>query len=462
MRRVNLDQSGRRLGLSAWMRGAAVVVSAAGLAMGGCSKGRSSEMVAKPGAESVNTGLAALAGGASPGSTAGVAAAAKVGTPTDWTTEQTIDLQAVLKQLEARRAQQAAQAQAQTQAQAQAQGQPTAPASGSAVLATTAPTEPSGAMPAAAGTSPTEVSGGGEAPAEVATAEGVAPGAGAGVGAGAGAEVVITNPAAAADPLDVQIARTLVSLVDLLRRQSLESPAPFQAYMSLALLESMYPGAVMQIVSAQTTSGSLLSTEEQRVIEALRIFGQGAHALPTRATPGEMLDTLADMSAAIESALRMRIATTALATRVLSFGRYTPVPENRFIHGRTVRFLLYTEIEHFAYRELAEGEALSLSQQRGSGVDPADRYLVEVSQELQLYTPEGQLVWSLPEQSVVETSRNLRRDFFLTNDVTLPNTLGIGTYTLKVIMRDKTSGVADESNVEVRITADGVMAGATP
>lgn len=387
---------------------------AAGLGGGlvGCA-GKKGAAAAQQQQAAPNTGLAALASGAVPSVPVVVpqAEAAKqltgAQTKPDWTQDKSLDLQRVVQQLESKVAEPGAEA-----------------------------------APAAEG----------ELAAKV-VAEPVAE-----------AAKVVTNPEPVEKPksLDEQIAATSLSLVDLLRRKSVEDPAPLQSYIGLAMLEALQPGAVQQIITAASTSATPLSPDEQRMVESLRGFGQGAHQLAQLASSDGIsaaFKRLADMTSGVRASLQMRIRSAALATRVIGFGRFTPVPGNTFLAGGEVRTLVYTEIEHFSYRALSDSEALGLSQQAGSGVDPADRWAVEVSQELQLFDAAGQQVWSLPEQAVQETSRNQRRDFFLVNDVTLPSAMAPGQYTMKIIMRDRSSGVVDESLVTLTLSPDATLAG---
>lgn len=419
-------------------RALVLLLVAGSVAVAGCKGGgKNAQNAPAPSgpAAPVNTSLAALASGQASNQTSAITDRPALPKPAaakkDWTQDPALDLQNLLKQLEAEKAKQAAKpapaepSQPESPASTQASAEPTAePASEPTTTATTESASQPEAEP---------------------TTEPAAP-------------EVITNPVAPTDPLEVQIAKTSVSLVDLIRRQSLESPAPFQSYIALAMLEALQPGAVQQIITASTTSASPLSPEEQRVIDALTAFGRGAHNLASYASSLELFKRLADMSRHVENVLQLRIANVALATRVTSFGRFSPLPENRFVQGRSIRVLIYTEIEHFAYRPISEAEALSWSQQPGSAVEPGDRFAVEVSQELQLFAASGEQVWAQPEQSVVETSRNQRRDFFLTNDVTFPAILTPGQYSLKVIMRDKTSGVADEAIIPIEVVAEGMLA----
>ena len=84
---------------------------------------------------------------------------------------------------------------------------------------------------------------------------------------------------------------------------------------------------------------------------------------------------------------------------------------------------------------------------------------MNLSQALQLYhDADGTLAWSRPEEEVIETSRNKRRDFYLVNDITFPPTLTIGAYRLKVIMRDKVSGQVEERVIPFEVVADAALA----
>lgn len=163
-----------------------------------------------------------------------------------------------------------------------------------------------------------------------------------------------------------------------------------------------------------------------------------------------LADRLAELAADLEARQPLRITRAELCTRVTGFGRYAPFVAARFPAGRGQRAIVYVEVDRFAQRELGSGD---------TGHEPGDRYLVELSQELNLYNESGSLLaLRHPEQKVVETSRNLRRDFYLVSEIALPPTLSVGRYNLKITMRDKGDGAVAETVIPIDIVADTTTA----
>lgn len=137
----------------------------------------------------------------------------------------------------------------------------------------------------------------------------------------------------------------------------------------------------------------------------------------------------------------VEIRTFALCRRVDGYGMYEPFESHVFPSGRSLRLGLYVEIDHFAARK--DGEF----------------YEVNLSQEVMLFR-DDLIVWREPVAQVVDRSRNRRRDFFTTQVIQLPATLGSGKYTLKVRITDHTSNTIDERAHTLQLVADPAMAGA--
>jgi hypothetical protein len=136
-----------------------------------------------------------------------------------------------------------------------------------------------------------------------------------------------------------------------------------------------------------------------------------------------------------------------LCTRVLGFGSYTTFPAAHFPAGTEQRAIVYVEVANLPQRELGPTDT-SLARQ------PGDRYLVDLTQETNLYNESGSLLaLHVPEQRLTETSRNRRRDFFLVSQVTLPPSLSIGLYNLKVTVRDRVTGAQAEASIPIEIVA---------
>lgn len=138
----------------------------------------------------------------------------------------------------------------------------------------------------------------------------------------------------------------------------------------------------------------------------------------------------------------IRIRVLALCRRVRGFGDYDPFENNTFIAGRPNAMVLYVEVDRFTVHERTDG-------------------MNEVSlvQEVVLYTdPGGTAVWRQDAVGIVDESRNRRRDFFVTQLIRLPQTLGVGKYFLKVTVTDQHSKTVDEKQAELQIVADRQMA----
>jgi len=140
----------------------------------------------------------------------------------------------------------------------------------------------------------------------------------------------------------------------------------------------------------------------------------------------------------------LTISEAKLCARVEGFGRYTPLPR-RLLAGRRHPAIVYVEVSHFGAR-------------RSAGPDGEAGHTVELAQELALYhDADGLLAWRRPEQTVMDFSRNRRRDFFIVQRVDLPRTLTVGAYRLKVTVRDRTTGETAEEIIPIEVVADAAL-----
>lgn len=229
-----------------------------------------------------------------------------------------------------------------------------------------------------------------------------------------------------------------------------------------------------EVLREQAGAGSLRAHLVLSALELIR--GQGAGPAPGGLTAGQsaaleafrgvvtaagsvaerddgsadLADRFRALAEGLEERQPLRITRAELCTRVTGFGRYTPFAAARFPAGRGQRAIVYVEVDRFVQRELGTGDEAR---------EPGDRYVVELSQELNLYNESGSLLaLRHPEQKVVETSRNRRRDFYLVNEIALPPTLSVGRYNLKVTMRDKSDGAVAETVIPIDIVVDTATA----
>ncbi len=255
-------------------------------------------------------------------------------------------------------------------------------------------------------------------------------------------EFVPPPPKSLAERID----ETSLQLTDLLRQQAAASETPFHAWLSLAAMEAVRPGSAPTVITPETTDGGPLNDEQRQIINAFRDLVAGLKAADDR--PGILTDVSINLGNSFLRARPMRI-NAALAAKVTGFGQYMPLGVSRIQQGKPMRAVVYTEVSRFTQRMIKDTPRLS------EGAQPGDKWAVELSQELQLiHDADGVKAWQQAEQPIVETSRSFRSDFYLVQNITLPQTLSIGAYKLKIIVRDKSSGQEDEAVIPLEVVAD--------
>ncbi len=126
-----------------------------------------------------------------------------------------------------------------------------------------------------------------------------------------------------------------------------------------------------------------------------------------------------------------------LCRRVEGYGVYEPFTERRFVAGQAQRMIVYLELANFA-RKPVEG----------------DQFEVHLSQEVTLYhAADGLAVWHQKPVVIKDRSRNLRRDFFVVQLITLPSNLGVGEYVLKVRGRDVHGGMVYARRIDLQVVS---------
>lgn len=184
--------------------------------------------------------------------------------------------------------------------------------------------------------------------------------------------------------------------------------------------------------------GDLPPTQQQLVRRFHGLFA----SLGKQIAAGETInrDKVADQLNALIGEQPLSIRKAMLCRRVRGYGVYEEMPGDAFVAGREHPIVVYAELDHFK-------------------VQPADDHLynhqVKLSQELVLYNEsDGLAVWRQPAETIVDESRNRRRDFYTVQPTRLPARLTVGKYILKVRVRDHHGGTRDEVSVPINIVAD--------
>jgi hypothetical protein len=122
------------------------------------------------------------------------------------------------------------------------------------------------------------------------------------------------------------------------------------------------------------------------------------------------------------------VAAVALCRTVITFGVYEEMPQSEFVAGRSIRTIVYSEIENLR-----------------SEMSPEGQYRTSLGTRIAVLTEDGKEMWEHEEPEIVDVCRRRRSDFFVAQRVTLPPTLAAGEYVLKVLVEDRLSGKANES-----------------
>ncbi len=130
------------------------------------------------------------------------------------------------------------------------------------------------------------------------------------------------------------------------------------------------------------------------------------------------------------------VSTVVLCRKVTTFGSYEEMPAEDFVAGRTTQTIVYSEIANLQAEKTASGT-----------------FETRLGSRLEVLTAEGKSVWQREEPEIVDTCRQRRDDFFIAQRITLPPTLPVGDYVLKVFVEDKKTAKADESAIPFSIVA---------
>lgn len=141
----------------------------------------------------------------------------------------------------------------------------------------------------------------------------------------------------------------------------------------------------------------------------------------------------------------LKIRTLKLVRSVDSYGVYEEFARHEYLAGQDNRVIIYVELDGFKVVQVSN-----------------HRFQVHLAQEVELFTDTGVLIWAHPRESVIDDSRNRRRDFFIRQLIRLPKNIGVGKYLLKVRVHDIHGGVAAEQSVPIVIVAAEQLANREP
>jgi hypothetical protein len=225
------------------------------------------------------------------------------------------------------------------------------------------------------------------------------------------------------------------ALGDKLSRRVKEYPRDVSGHLEYQLLQFLLdePAPQLAVLSA-------LPSEDREMISAV-IDGLTNFRNALRADNNMLLSKkikpILEMSGRLRAQADLTIPAIVLCTKVSGFGNYDPIEPARFPAGVDNRAIIYCEIANFS-----------------SSLNDRQQWETRLKWDMTLYSDTGLRVWADRTESIVDTTRNRRHDFFVRKQITLPRTLPIGRYLLKATIIDPQANRVAEENVPLLIAAE--------
>lgn len=242
----------------------------------------------------------------------------------------------------------------------------------------------------------------------------------------------------------------VAQLASMLSEQARASDAPAAALLRLAALEILEPGVSTSVGEVE---GALTPQEKQFLAAWREMLAAARDELTSTGDLGPLAARVSELAERFQSVLPLSVSGARLCEKVDGFGMYrelpgrTPAGTYRVLVGRITRAIVYVELLNYA--QTPKSSAAS------------EGYEVRLTQELMLYQ-EGREqdveVWRRDAAPVVEWSRNRRTDFYTTQIIAIPASLGVGTYRLKVRIEDKASGAIAETVIPIEVVTASMLA----
>lgn len=236
--------------------------------------------------------------------------------------------------------------------------------------------------------------------------------------------------------------RAIGDLARALREEPTTGASPLAAGVKLAALDLIEPGA-----SGGRAVGEL-SPRESELLGAWSAFTAETGSKLAAGDASAFADGVREAAARLDAGGGFEISTSALCSRVETFGDYDEFRRfdgmYKFVAGKRQRAVVYVELDRFGAKRTSK-----------NGVEG---WQVELTQDLALYAAGADggdmLAWRKPDQSIKDFSRNKRRDFFVVQMIELPETLSVGSYRLKVTLRDRAGGATAEAVIPIDVVAN--------
>jgi hypothetical protein len=223
-------------------------------------------------------------------------------------------------------------------------------------------------------------------------------------------------------------------LADKLASRVRDYPRDVSAHLEYQLLQFLLDEQVPQL-----TPLASLPAEDRELVSAV-LDGLSLFRSTLRSDNNMLLSKkirpLIDMADRLRSQADLMIPAAALCRSVEGFGKYEPLEPARFAAGKEHKAIIYCEVANFA-----------------SNLNERQMWETRLKQDLVLYTEFGAPVWNDRTETIIDSARNRRHDFFVNKRIVIPANLTIGRYLLKVSIVDTQANRVAEATVPLVIAA---------
>ncbi|MFQ5428840.1 MAG: hypothetical protein ACE5E1_00910 [Phycisphaerae bacterium] len=196
-------------------------------------------------------------------------------------------------------------------------------------------------------------------------------------------------------------------------------------------IEAQYRLRLMYLIDGQDAKALApiegMDADIQEIIQAqirALIAGRSASGRDSAEWANRQREAIEDLRTRVRARADLTVPKVVLCTAIDGFGRYEPIEPARFPAGRNNLVLIYIEVDNFSSKKTRSG---------------LYRTLLSVRQNL--FSKDGQKLWSKRDDNIEDLSREQRQDFYLTiGPISIPKSLAPGTYTLKVEVEDMLAG----------------------
>ena len=213
-----------------------------------------------------------------------------------------------------------------------------------------------------------------------------------------------------------------------------EHPSDLSAHFDYQMLRFVNDERVPQLDAVST-----LPSEDRELLSAALMDGLSNFRTGIRAEKNMLLSKkvgpILDMADRLKAQAELTIPTMAICSRVQGFGVYDTMPTS-FKAGTDNQIIIYCEVANFA------------SHQNEKGI-----WETKLHQETALFTESGFNAWNEKSDIPADLSHIRRHDFFVLKKITLPKSLGVGRYVLKVSLFDEQVKRMAESGVQIQLLA---------